>query len=221
MRGQIWSWSARRSIASRRRSSTPRRTAGPGTIFTDAGSTKANIVAGVGRSAAGQACTSSGPPARRVGEDRCRARPGRPVREPRHDPDADSRHDPAAVARVEAFWQALGSRIMRDGRRPNTTGPWPRPATCRTRSPRRVAGITPREWLPLSAGGFRDTTRIAGRRPRPVGGDLPGEPDAVLAALDQFTERLGEFRQLLEAGDGAGLVRWLAEAKQVRDALGS
>jgi len=36
-----------------------------------------------------------------------------------------------------------------------------------------------------------------------------------------FTTRLDEFRRLLEADDGAGLVRWLSEAKQVRDALGS
>ena len=45
--------------------------------------------------------------------------------------------------------------------------------------------------------------------------------DAVLAALGRFTNRLDEFRTLLEAGDGAGLVRWLTEAKQVRDALGT
>jgi prephenate dehydrogenase len=43
----------------------------------------------------------------------------------------------------------------------------------------------------------------------------------VLGALAKITDRLGEFRHLLESGDGAGLVRWLTEAKQVRDALGS
>jgi hypothetical protein len=32
---------------------------------------------------------------------------------------------------------------------------------------------------------------------------------------------MDEFRKLLEAGDGAGLAKWLSEAKQVRDALGN
>ena len=45
--------------------------------------------------------------------------------------------------------------------------------------------------------------------------------DAVLGAVDQFSERMAQFRQLLDANDRAGLVRWLAEGKRVRDALGS
>jgi prephenate dehydrogenase len=43
----------------------------------------------------------------------------------------------------------------------------------------------------------------------------------VLGAVDQFGERMTQFRQLLDAADRAGLVRWLAEGKRVRDALGS
>ena len=44
--------------------------------------------------------------------------------------------------------------------------------------------------------------------------------ESILAALAAFTDRISDFRGMLEAGDGAGLVRWLTEAKQVRDALG-
>ena len=84
-----------------------------------------------------------------------------------------------------------------------------------------VAAVTPVDWLTLSAGGFRDTTRIAGGGPALWAAIFQANRAAVLAALGEFTNRIDEFRQLLEAGDGAGLVRWLAEAKQVRDALGS
>ena len=44
---------------------------------------------------------------------------------------------------------------------------------------------------------------------------------AVLAAVDSFSERLSAFRTLLDAGDRAGLMQWLTEGKQVRDALGT
>jgi prephenate dehydrogenase len=64
-------------------------------------------------------------------------------------------------------------------------------------------------------------TRIAAGDPALWTAIFLANRGAVLAALAGFTERLGEFRKLLEAGDGAGLVRWLHEAKQVRDALGS
>jgi prephenate dehydrogenase len=43
----------------------------------------------------------------------------------------------------------------------------------------------------------------------------------VLAALDRYADRMTQFRQLLAADDRTGLVRWLAEGKRVRDALGS
>ena len=64
-------------------------------------------------------------------------------------------------------------------------------------------------------------TRIAAGDPRLWAAIFQANRDAVLAALAAFTDRLDEFRRLLEAGDGAGLVRWLTEGKQVRDALGT
>ena len=125
-----------------------------------------------------------------------------------------------AVERVEAFWRALGARTVRmspddHDRVLATTSHLPHAVAAG------VAGVTPPEWLPLSAGGFRDVTRIAGGSPELWAPIFQANRDAVLAALDRFTDRLAEFRRLLEAGDGAGLVRWLADAKQVRDALGT
>jgi prephenate dehydrogenase len=84
-----------------------------------------------------------------------------------------------------------------------------------------LAGVTPVEWLDCTAGGFRDTTRIAGGDPHLWAAIFQANRDAVLAALDRFTGRLDAFRAMLEAGDRDGLVAWLAEAKRVRDALGT
>ena len=71
------------------------------------------------------------------------------------------------------------------------------------------------------AGGFRDVTRIAAGSPELWSAIFLANRAEVLAALARFTERIDRFHQLLESGDSAGLVRWLTEAKQVRDALGS
>ena len=84
-----------------------------------------------------------------------------------------------------------------------------------------VAGSTPDDLLTMTAGGFRDVTRIAAGDPALWAAIFQANRECVLAALATFTDRLSEFRKLLEAGDGAGLVQWLTEGKQVRDALGS
>lgn len=126
----------------------------------------------------------------------------------------------AAVEMVAAFWRAIGSRVVlmnADGHDEALamTSHLPHAVAAG------VAGVTPADWLPLTAGGWRDTTRIAGGDPGMWVPIFLANRDAVLAAARKFTTRLDEFRRLLEAGDGAGLGRWLAEAKQVRDALGS
>ena len=64
-------------------------------------------------------------------------------------------------------------------------------------------------------------TRIAAGDPQLWAAIFEANRDSALVALAAFTDRLSEFRNLLEAGDRAGLVQWLTEGKQVRDALGS
>ena len=86
---------------------------------------------------------------------------------------------------------------------------------------RKATGVTPTDWLTLTAGGFRDTTRIAGGDPELWEAIFAANREAVLSAVDSFMNRMAEFRSLLERSDGPGLVRWLSEAKRVRDALGS
>jgi prephenate dehydrogenase len=127
---------------------------------------------------------------------------------------------PADIDRVADFWSALGARIVNmdadeHDRVLARTSHLPHAVASA------VAGATPPHLLGLTAGGFRDVTRIAAGDPGLWAAIFEANREGTLAALSGFTDRLSEFRTLLEAGDHAGLVRWLAQGKQVRDALGT
>jgi len=188
-------------------------------LFTDAGSTKRNLHAAA-RAALkpGQSFVPAHPLA---GSEKTGCEHGRAdLFENRVCILTPEPEDAAAVDRVMAFWSALGAQIqLTDADAHDTVL-----ATTSHLAHAVAAGLassTPVEYLPFTAGGWRDTTRIAGGDPGMWVPIFLANRDAVLSATDRFTTRLAEFRRLLEAGDGAGLGRWLAEAKQVRDALGS
>ena len=133
-------------------------------------------------------------------------------------PTAETDLEAAAV--VELFWQKLGARVVRmDAVEHDTalavTSHLPHAAAAG------LAGVTPVGWLGLTAGGFRDGTRVAAGDPHLWAAIFEANKEAVLAAADRYAGRMAEFRRALAAGDTAALVAWLTEAKQVRDALGS
>lgn len=128
--------------------------------------------------------------------------------------------DLEAVAVVERFWQALGATTVRmdpvsHDRALAVTSHLPHAVASA------LAAVTPPEWLPLSAGGFRDSTRIAAGDPALWAAIFRANRAAVGAAVARFRDRVDEFARLLESDDGPGLERWLADGKRVRDALGS
>jgi prephenate dehydrogenase len=192
----------------------------PDALLTDAGSTKAGIVKAVEQGIPdGLAFVGSHPLAgsEKTGAEHARAdlfedRVAVVTPTPLTDEDA--------CFTVVDFWTALGSQVVtmtpedHDDALAITSHLPHAVATA-------VAGSTPTDLLSLTAGGFRDVTRVAGGDPELWAAIFRANRDAVLGALGKFTERLAGFRHLLETGDGAGLVRWLAEGKQVRDALGS
>ncbi len=191
----------------------------PDCLFTDAGSTKRNLHAAARPALKpGQAFVPAHPLA---GSEKTGCEHGRAdLFEGRICVLTPEDEDGPAVDRVTEFWASLGAQIQLTDADAHdtvlaTTSHLPHAVAAG------VAGCTPVEYLPFTAGGWRDTTRIAGGDPGMWVPIFLANRDAVLAATQQFTTRLAEFRQLLEAGDGAGLGRWLAEAKQVRDALGS
>jgi prephenate dehydrogenase len=192
----------------------------PGTILTDTGSTKGMIVRRLDRELpAGVHFVGSHPLA---GSEKTGPRHARAdlfenrvtVVTPTVATDA------AACEAVKALWTALGCRVVTLTPEDHDdalalTSHLPHAAAAA------LARVTPPDLLELTAGGFRDTTRIAAGDPNLWGAIFQSNRDAVLGALVQFSARLAEFRRLLESDDAAALVRWLSEAKQVRDALGT
>jgi prephenate dehydrogenase len=192
----------------------------PGTLLTDAGSTKAEIVAAVeGNLAEGVAFVGGHPLAgsEKTGPDHARADlfEGRVVVL-----TPTPRTGPAALARTQAFWEGLGARV-----RTMTPEDHDRALALTSHLPHltaaALAGVVPPDLFDLTAGGFRDTTRIAAGDPDLWTAIFLQNRGAVIAALERLTGRLGEFRAALAAGDGPAIGRLLAQAKRVRDALGS
>jgi cyclohexadieny/prephenate dehydrogenase len=128
--------------------------------------------------------------------------------------------DPRAVERLKQFWEDVGSRVIL-----MTPGEHDRAVAQVSHVPHAVAaalaGTVDPANLGVSAGGFRDTTRIAAAAPAIWEPIFRTNRAEVLAGCERFAARFDEFRRLLEADDGPGLIRWLNEGKRVRDALGS
>ncbi len=190
----------------------------PGTLLTDAGSTKAALVRAVeGKLPAGVAFVGGHPLAgsEKQGPEHSSAEmfEGRLVvltRTPRTDDNA--------LSRAAGLWEALGARVRvmdpeEHDRAVALTSHLPHLTASA------LAGVTPPEWLGLTAGGFRDATRVAAGGPELWAGIFLSNTDAVLAAVERLEERLAELRRALAAGDREALTALLREGKQVRDGL--
>lgn len=75
------------------------------------------------------------------------------------------------------------------------------------------------ERMPEVGPSFRDATRVAGSNPAIWADIYAANADAVLAAIDDAIERLGEARGLIDAGDPAALAAWHAAAGADRRGL--
>jgi prephenate dehydrogenase len=192
----------------------------PGTLLTDAGSTKGMIVRGIeGHLPDGVAFVGSHPLA---GSER---------RGPRF---ADAglfqnrltvvtrtpQTDPAALAQIAGFWQRLGSRV-----RIMEPEAHDRALALTSHLPHllasALAGILPDDLRELTATGFRDTTRIAAGDPALWTGIFLQNREAVIEALDLLLARLTLLRQAMEKDHRATLDDLLTQGKRTRDALGS
>ena len=69
----------------------------------------------------------------------------------------------------------------------------------------------------LAGGGFRDFTRIASSHPEMWRDICLANRDRLLVELDRYGDKLRAVRELLEAGDGAGLEKLFAEARAARE----
>jgi prephenate dehydrogenase len=129
----------------------------------------------------------------------------------------------AAVARIEAFWTALGARVVR--RDPTTHDievAW------MSHVPHAVAfafaralGDAPPSAGEVAGSGFRDFTRIARSEPELWAEILVANRKAVEGPLARVAERLAALAQALESGDVDTMDRWIADARAQLDATTS
>jgi prephenate dehydrogenase len=192
----------------------------PGTLLTDAGSTKAAIVQAVeGRLPAGVAFVGAHPLA------------GSEKRGPAH-ARADlfqdrvtvltptARTDPTALERARAFWQALGCRVL-------VMSPEDHDQALALTShlphllASALAGLLPPALSELTATGFRDGTRVAAGDPALWTGILLQNRAALVEAVGLLQERVSDFQRALLAQDRTALGALLTQGKKVRDALGN
>ncbi len=126
----------------------------------------------------------------------------------------------ANLTRLKDFWTSLGSRVI-----DMTAAEHDQALAVTSHLPHllaaAIAGTTPERYVTLTAGGWQDTTRIAGGDPALWRQILLSNRDNVLAALAQFRGELEAWHAALENQDATELERLLTEAKRIRDAVGS
>ena len=132
----------------------------------------------------------------------------------------DSRAIQADTKAISSFWKSLGARVVCMSAEEHdckvaASSHLPHLAASA------LAAATPRDCLPLAAGGFADTTRVAAGDPSLWRQILLSNRGNVLAALTRYEDVLAALRRALEANDTVEMERILTEAKRNRDALGS
>jgi prephenate dehydrogenase len=197
----------------------------PGTLITDAGSTKAKIVAEIEKAALepawgrGVSFVGSHPLA------------GNEKQGPRHASGElfigrtvvitpTGRTPAECVAGVSDFWTSLGAKIFQ-----MSADEHDRALAATSHLPHLVAAAiaaaTPEQYVALTASGWQDTTRIAAGDPQLWQQILLANRENLLDALDRFTNLLAEWHKALEGADPGATQRLLTEAKRVRDAVGN
>ena len=193
----------------------------PGTLLTDAGSTKGRIVA--------------------AWEKRRRSRRGRFVGA--HPVAGSHRRGPTAadpqlltgrvtivtpapatpaadVEEIGGFWSALGATVYTMPPRDHD-----RILAMTSHAPHvvaaAIAAATPAEARQFTAGGWRDTTRIAAGDPELWADILLDNAPAVARALSRIAGATEKLLTALESSDRRRLVSLLTRAKEDRDAVGS
>ena len=130
--------------------------------------------------------------------------------------------DEAAVAKVRAFWQALGANVEI-----MTPAHHDLVLAITSHVPHLIAynivgtaaeleEVTQSEVIKFSAGGFRDFTRIAASDPTMWRDVFLHNKDAVLEMLGRFNEDLTALQRMIRRGDGQGLFDLFTRTRAIR-----
>jgi prephenate dehydrogenase len=121
------------------------------------------------------------------------------------------------ATRICRFWESLGGRVVR-----MAPAAHDRAMADISHLPHVLAAaimLLPREaHLDVSAGGLRDTTRLAAGDPEMWRDILLSNRKEILAALDRFQLSLCDLRSLIRRRDARGIEKFLTSAKKRRDA---
>lgn len=125
---------------------------------------------------------------------------------------------PAGLARLRDFWSALGCRLLEFGPEEHDVK-----VARISHLPHMMAAVTTLAALRRDpsavacvAGGFRDTTRVAGGDPGLWTGIAMGNRAALIDRLREASGALAELIDILETADEAALTAFLAEAQALR-----
>lgn len=128
---------------------------------------------------------------------------------------------PGAVTAVRRAWEACGARVVR-----LDAGDHDAILAAVSHLPHVIAYALvnmlagrpgPARLFGLSAGGLRDTVRIAGSSPEMWADICVANRDALLAALEDYENELEETRAAIERADAQELKRLFARARAARE----
>lgn len=133
--------------------------------------------------------------------------------------------DAAALARLQSFWQALGSKVeLMDSAHHDLV------LAITSHVPHLIAynivgtaddlaAVTQSEVIKYSAGGFRDFTRIAASDPTMWRDVFLNNKEAVLEMLARFTEDLAALQRAIRWDDGDSLFALFTRTRAIRGAI--
>ncbi|MGJ0506655.1 MAG: prephenate/arogenate dehydrogenase family protein [Methylocystis sp.] len=133
--------------------------------------------------------------------------------------------DPAAVARLAAFWTRIGARV--EAMSPEHHD---RVLALTSHLPHLIAynivgtaddfgEDTRSEVVKFSASGFRDFTRIAASDPTMWRDIFLSNREAVLEMLGRFNEDLSVLQRMIRRGDGQGLFDFFTRTRAIRRSI--
>ena len=198
------------------------RAASEGTVITDVGSTKRNIVRAAERLAAARPLTFVGShPLAGSEQSGYRAARADLFRGATVVVTPTDRTELAALKRATEFWEALGARVS--SLDPETHD---RAVAAISHLPHLIAcalvdgaGRVEPSALDLAARGFRDTTRIAAGDPEMWTEIFLANRDALSASVEAFQQALADLQRAIDAGVPEALRAALARIKATREAL--
>lgn len=125
-----------------------------------------------------------------------------------------------AQSGITRFWESLGARVVELDCKEHD-----RAVAVISHLPHTLASVLSAQANPkqlgLAAGGWIDTTRIAGADPELWLEILRDNNKQVIGAVDRFLDDLHKFRDALESDNSRVLLRYLNQGKQNRESMGN